>query len=65
MLAYMAIPSTSSKPPTPAPRIIAADQLNDGLVIKFDNGQCGFYSDAYLFSMLGGSQVQNETLVKW
>ena len=65
----MAIPSTSSKPldpdSDPAPRIIAADRLNDGLVIKFNNGQCGFYSDAYLFSMLGGSQVQNDTLVKW
>ena len=29
--------------------MIAADRMNDGLIIEFETGEIGFYSEAFLF----------------
>lgn len=47
------------------PDVIAAERLNEGVVIKFANGHCGFYSSAFLFSKLGESEQLDEAEVEW
>jgi len=54
-----------SNPLSSAPRIAAANRLNDGLVIKFDTGECGYYSDAFLFSKLPECERLNEEDNEW
>ena len=48
-----------------APRITAAERLNEGLVIKFEDGQCAFYSDALLFSKLPECEQLEEAETEW
>lgn len=47
------------------PQLIAAERLSDGVVIKFENGQAGFFSSAYLFSKLSESKEMDEAAVEW
>lgn len=47
------------------PRIVQADRLDEGLVIQFENGQCAFYSGAYLFSKLPECEELNEADTEW
>ena len=47
------------------PRIIAAERLNAGLVIKFENGRCAFYSCAFLFSKLSECKELSEADIEW
>lgn len=48
-----------------APRIVAAERLNTGLVIKFEDGQCAFYSCAFLFSKLPECEQLREADIEW
>lgn len=50
---------------SPVPRILAADRLNEGLVIRFENGQCAFYSTLFLFSKLPECEELKETDLEW
>ncbi len=36
-------------------RVIAADRLDDSVIITFDDGRCGIYSSHLLYSMLPSS----------
>lgn len=47
------------------PEVIAAERLNEGVVIKFADGQCGFYSSAFLFSKLSECEQLDEADVEW
>ncbi len=47
------------------PEVIAAERLNEGVVIKFSGGQCGFYSSAFLFSKLKECEQLDEAEVEW
>lgn len=47
------------------PSIIAAERLNEGVVLKFDNGKCGFYSSSLLFSLWSECEELNEADVEW
>jgi hypothetical protein len=57
--------STPEPQKAPTPRIVAADRLADGLVLRFGDGQIGFFSDAYLFSKLSESEHLREGDVEW
>lgn len=61
----METPISSPDRSSSTPRIAIANRVNDGLVIKFDDGQCGFYSDAYLFSKLPECEALNEEDTEW
>lgn len=50
---------------TEAPRIISAERLNSGVVIRFANGQCGFYPNSFLFAKLPECEELNEADVEW
>ena len=47
------------------PKIVSAERLNNGIVIKFDNGQCGFYTNSFLFSKLPECEELNEAETEW
>ncbi len=47
------------------PRIITAERLNTGLVIRFEDGQCAFYSSAFLFSKLPECKQLREEDIEW
>lgn len=47
------------------PNIVAAERLNDSIVIKFDNGQCGLYPSAFLYSKLSECEQLDESKVDW
>lgn len=47
------------------PIIVSAERLNNGIVIKFDNGQCGFYASSFLFSKLSECEELNENDTEW
>ena len=46
-------------------RIVAAEKLNDGVVIKFDDGQCAFYSTLLLHTLLAQAEALDETKLAW
>lgn len=46
-------------------RIISADRLEEGVVVKFDDGRCAFYSCALLYATLPQSQELDETELDW
>ena len=48
-----------------APHIIAAERLNEGLVIKFADGQCAFYSQNILFWQLSLAEHLDEAAAEW
>ncbi len=39
-------------PVTHIPSLVAADRLNRGVILAFDDGSLAFYSEALLYSML-------------
>jgi hypothetical protein len=44
-----------------SPRVISADRMDGGLIISFDDGQCGIYSAALLFAALPqAEQVESD-----
>ncbi len=45
--------------------IIAAERLNDGLVIKFDDGKCAFYSALLLRATFAQARELDETRTDW
>ena len=47
------------------PNIVSAERLNSGIVIRFDDGQCAFYSSILLFSKLPECEKLNEADVEW
>lgn len=47
------------------PRILAADRMNDGVVISFSNGKCAFYSCAVLMAVLSQCKALDETHTEW
>lgn len=48
-----------------ARRIVVADRMNDGLIIKFDDGKCAFYSCALLYENLSKCEELDETDLHW
>lgn len=41
-------------------RIIIVDRLNNGLVLKFADGKCVFFSNAFLYSKQAEGEPLNE-----
>ena len=48
-----------------AVRILAAERLNDGILIKFADGNCAFYPAALLHAMLPQAEAQDENKKAW
>lgn len=51
--------------PRTNPHIIAVERLNDGVVIKFDDGTCGFYPEALLYEVFPKAEPMDESYVAW
>ena len=47
------------------PQIVLADRLSKGLVIKFSNGRCGFFSNELLYSAFPECVELDETDLAW
>ena len=47
------------------PRILTAETLSDGLVLKFDDGRCAFYSSQLLYSLLSWAEEMDEENLMW
>ncbi len=45
--------------------IFAANLLNDGLILKFDNGRCAFYSCQLLHDIFSLADELDETDLLW
>lgn len=50
---------------SPDARIVVAERLNEGLVVKFVDGKCAFYSAALLYTLLPQAQELDETVTHW
>ena len=48
-----------------ARRIVVADRMNDGIIIKFDDGKCAFYSCELLYVNLSKCEELDETVLHW
>ncbi len=46
-------------------QIISADKLNDGLVIRFADGRCAFYSASLLERLYKEAEQLNEEDIVW
>ena len=46
-------------------KIVIADRTNDGIIIKFDDGRCAFYSCAFLYSKLAEGEELDEADLLW
>ena len=46
-------------------RIVNTDRMNDGIVIKFDDGRCAFFSCALLYATLPKCEPLDETIATW
>lgn len=46
-------------------KIVNADRMIDGIVIKFDDGRCAFYSCAFLYKALPDCEQLEETDLNW
>ena len=62
---YMEVSSEPPNPSESSQRIVAAERLIGGVLVKFADGQCGFYSEAYLFSKLIEVEQLNEQKAQW
>lgn len=49
----------------PNPEIIAVERLRDGVMVKFADGSCVFYSAKFLYEAMPQAQAQNEELAAW
>ena len=47
------------------PRITFADLLNDGLVLKFDDGRCAFFSCHLLYDTMPWADELDESDLAW
>lgn len=47
------------------PEIVIVDRTNDGVVIKFNDGRCAFYSCTYLYSKLSECEQLDESQLDW
>ena len=47
------------------PRIFAADLLNNGLVLKFDDGRCAFFSCQLLYDTLPWADEMDDSKLAW
>lgn len=45
--------------------IVAAERLNDGLVIRFSDGKCAFYATVLLYAMFVQADKLDETATPW
>ena len=48
-----------------ARRIVVADRINDGIIIKFNDGKCAFYSCELLYENLAKCEELDETVLHW
>ncbi len=46
-------------------RVVSAELLNDGIVIKFQDGRCFFYSASVLLEMIPQAKELDESAVAW
>lgn len=46
-------------------RIVNADRMNDGLIIRFNDGRCAFYSCEVLYATLAKCEELNDKEVFW
>ena len=46
-------------------RIVNSDRMNDGLIIKFDNGKCAFFSCAFLYAKLSECEELDDGDLQW
>lgn len=51
--------------PLLSPHIVAADRLNNAIVIEFDNGECALYPESFLYSKIKECKQLNEEDVAW
>ncbi len=47
------------------PDLVAAERVGAGLVIKFSDGRCAFYSSALLYAALTQAKLLDEEKVAW
>lgn len=47
------------------PIIISAERLNKGIVIRFMDGHCGFYSATLLFAKFAECEKLDEAEIEW
>ena len=47
------------------PQIVTVDKMNGGVIIKFADGNCAFYSCALLYAMLPRCEQLNEEALAW
>ena len=48
-----------------ARQIVNADRMSGGMIIKFDDGRCAFYSSALLYETLPKCEELNESDLIW
>ena len=47
------------------PGILAVDRLNSGIVVKFADGSCAFFSVSLLYATLPRAEAQDEQARAW
>jgi hypothetical protein len=45
--------------------IMATERLNDGVIIRFEDGRCVFYSASLLYKTIPEAQEQDEDRPDW
>lgn len=45
--------------------IMAVERLNDGVVVKFEDGRCVFYSASLLYKTIPQAEEQDENRPEW
>jgi len=50
---------------TETAQVVAAERLNGGLVIKFNDGKCAFYPASMLHAMFSQAEELDETHTAW
>lgn len=47
------------------PAIVATERLKDGIVVRFSDGKCVFYSTVLLYRSIKQAEMKDETEVVW
>ncbi len=47
------------------PNLISAERVDSGLVLKFADGRCAFYSAALLYAAIKQAKILDEEKVAW
>lgn len=50
---------------TTARRIVTVDRLNNGIVVKFDDGRCVLYPCAFLYAKIAECKELDEAKPSW